>query len=219
MNVPVLASRVARRYASLHGAASLHQAGLFDRDLVTKAVKYVLADQMGTAFGRGYNGDLLGHGYVSVEELTVAPYDFHYAWNSWGAVTYDTIDLVESFVDEWHLGLPMSIMAQVPPAQHMEFMQEVLRAVMQKFGAFTDPLGFLEWGYPDAEPFGDTVIGDIKINRLKVTSAKLKPPVIYTKRVLYKGKFAVIGIKLTFTDIVIDPDDSNYEWIGRKSRD
>lgn len=224
MNVPVLASRVARRYASLHGAASLRSAGLFDRDLVAKAMRVLLNDP---------NKDYLHRDLGWWEILTTKTYSVGYAygvankyygkhndypanWDYDDVESEENVDLVSTFDDEWVYSLPMSIMGQIPPAQHMEFMHEVLQAVLHKEGAFTNAKALLEEYYVEESPMHDISEGDFDFTRLEVKSAKMKPPVFLSKRVQYKGKVATVRLKVVFTDIVldVDPSSSEYEWTG-----
>lgn len=215
MNVALSASRVARRYASLRSA------GLFDRDLVAKAVQVLLRDHQGAYLQREGDWDVLstdtysfGYVYGVANKYYGKHRDYPADWDYDDVEGEEDVDLVSAFSEEWDYSLPMSIMAQVPPAQHMEFMQEVLQAMLYKEGAFTNAKAFLETFYPDSSPFHDFSEGDFDFESLEVKSAKMKPPVFLSKRVLYRGKVATVRIKMVFTDIVIDSDRSKYEWTG-----
>lgn len=137
MNVPMLASRVARRYASLHGA-SLHYAGLFDRDLVAKAVQYVMNgvdEDDGAVYSFEYN-NRTQHTFKEENH----EYEYEDEDSRWG---YGSVDIpvkepvkTVAFID---FALPSKLVLQVPTAQREAFMLEVLNLVTYKL----KPNGFV----------------------------------------------------------------------------
>jgi hypothetical protein len=137
MNVPMLASRVALRYASLHGTASLRRAGLFDRDLVAKAVKSVMD-------GMTDDGEVYSFEYDDRTNHTFKEDEHEFEWEDdyegGGSGTID-IPVREPVKSVFYIdfALPAKLVVQVPTAQREVFMLEVLNLVAYKL----KPNGFV----------------------------------------------------------------------------
>jgi len=124
----VLASRVALRYASLR------RAGLFDRDLVMKAVQYVLRGVKANGEVEAFEFDL------DTEDKTET--DNHDYPHSEGTYYLDVTVPVGTMA-RMDFALPTKLMAQVPVGQREEFMLEVLKLVAFKL----KPAAFLKGFY------------------------------------------------------------------------
>lgn len=182
MNVPMLASRVARRYASLRSA------GLFDRDLVAKALKYTLSTVNPTTreWGSIAYADLDG-----LESKTKkVKYGFEYVpynakrWgNGWDEpVEYDTVDgeidveleIPHKAEFDIFFGLPFKLLSQVSPAQHTEFLLEVLNLAAHK----VKPTILVETAMGGQDSFTDILNDDnsgVRFDVVSVEKATVSP--------------------------------------------
>lgn len=122
MNVALSASRVALRYASLR------RAGLFDRDLVTKTVQYVLRG--GTHKDGVPAFEDVGRTHTGTRDESTE-YEWEDAEGDNINVNVDVTVPVKAMV-YMDFVLPAKLVLQVPTAQREEFMLEVLNLVARK---------------------------------------------------------------------------------------
>ena len=146
MNVPMLASRVARRYASLRSA------GLYDLDLLRKFVQAVLQDEAPENSWRTFDE-------VEVSAVTTS-YDRNAGWVNWRTASrtaarywgppdsyYDPPDDDDPPEEEAEADVPtgatgtfvftlnkkpLNLLMQVPEAQRAEFLTSALRVLFTK---------------------------------------------------------------------------------------